>query len=598
MIRFNTIALLAALASQAISAQAPLSKGELELLNKARERSSALLEADRGGPSEILSVGSGAACDFSSLGAALTAAQSNAEIRLESGSYSGPFVAGDKSLELIGGYPDCSSSQPSGQSILDGNNSATVLTLLSQNDSTSIELENLIIRNGSGSGLAGGLDIRGGLVVILRNVSIRSSATASNGGGMRVAHSTDTSGAVVLMLDQSSIGQNSATDNGGGMACIGDGGAQHIVIFDSGLIGNNDAGENGGGVYASNCAFVSLAGGFLQGIVGNSATRGGGLYGTNNSQMTLDGTAPGFITPGDPFSSANLIGNDANMGISAVYITGSDSRFRAVDSDIAQHDGFVILAEDGAEVVIERGPDTDCRRYESSLSPAPCSRLRDNTGRLIRVEGESTSVRITQTFVQHYTPQSSFVIPVFELDGFDVQTGQHTMELEGVVMDVNLNGQPLFWTSGNSEVNMAWSTINGTSNDRPDDVPRFPVFFGASTTNVRSSLIWIPDTELASSNSPLDLDCTIASELDSVSQSTRSVVADPMFLDPENGDFHLHPDSPAVDFCDDSVSQPQYADMDNETRGIPNSAAGVSTPFDIGADEMLDRIFADRFQSP
>lgn len=600
MNRIRTIALLATLASQSIAAQTPLSNSEMELLNKARERSSALLEAERGGPSEILTVGSGAACDFSSLGTALSAAQPAAEIRLEGGNYSGPFVTGEKNLNLIGGYPDCTSSQPSGQSILDGNDSATVLTLLSPNDSTTIELENLIIRNGSGGSLAGGLDIAGGLVVILRNVAIRSSTTASNGGGMRVAHSSDTSGAVVIMLDQSSIGQNSATDNGGGIACIGDGGAQHVVIFDSGVIGNNDAGENGGGVYASNCAFVSLAGGFLQGIVGNSATRGGGLYGTNNSQLTLDGTAPGFLTPGDPLSSANLIGNDATSIGQAVYIAGSDSRFRAVDADIAQHSGNVIQAQEGAEVVIERGPDTDCQRFESSLSPAPCSRFRQNTGRLIRVAGENTSsVRITRTFIEHDSLQATtFIFPVFELDGFDVQTGQHTMELEAVVMDINLNGQPLFWPIGNSTVNLTWSTINGSSSDRPDDGPRFPVFLAGGTVNVRSSVIWIPDTELAGSNSQMDVDCTIASELDSISQPTRSLVADPMFLDPENGDFHLHPDSPAVDFCDDSVSQPQYADMDNETRGIPNSAAGAATPFDAGADEMLEQIFADRFQAP
>jgi hypothetical protein len=215
-------------------------------LERVQPRAERLLSETRGGPSEILYVGPGGApCDHANLDDALAAAQPNAEIRLTFGPFSGPFVTGEKSLAIVGGFATCSDTVPVGRSNLVGNGSATVMTLLSSDGAASISLDNLLIEDGDGS-LAGDLDIRGGIDVVIRNVLIRLSDSDSNGGGIRVAHSTNTDGALVVMLDGTDLIDNTAADSGGGLACLGNGGQQHVVILDNGRIASNNAFRGGG----------------------------------------------------------------------------------------------------------------------------------------------------------------------------------------------------------------------------------------------------------------------------------------------------------------------------------------------------------------
>lgn len=114
---------------------------------------------------------------------------------------------------------------------------------------------------------------------------------------------------------------------------------------------------------------------------------------------------------------------------------------------------------------------------------------------------------------------------------------------------------------------------------------------------VNSSIIWQPGMYMTSHISSQDFffDCNIAHTLAFSGQISRSLAADPKFVDAPGFNYHIQPDSPAVDFCDDAVSSPLYGDIDNQTRGVPAST-GTTTPFDVGADEALDVLFADRFR--
>lgn len=591
-----------AIAAVGLIAQATQAESALE---RAKDRAERLLAADRGEPSEILYVGAGGApCDYADLDDALVAAAANAEIRIVTGTYSGPFVTGEKSLTIIGGYSSCTSSTPTSRATLTDNGASTVMTILSSDGSAGLVLRNLVFENGNNQFFSGGVDIRGGLSVVFRNVAIRQNSTSAYGGGLRVAHSTNTDGALVVFLDQSTISQNQAGD-GGGIACLGTGGSQHVVIFDSGAVADNQAQNRGGGVFAENCTFVSLAGGFIQGIIGNDASsRGGGIYGHAGSQISLQGTAPGFLTPGNPEASAILSNNSAEFG-GGVRVEGPGTRFTAIDADIARNTAFLGAAIDarlGAKVVVKRGASTDCRRFETALSPAPCSRIRNNDSpnHIVTLYDENTSAEITQTFIHgNMAGDGGSSAVLFDIGG--AETGSTlTATIEGSVIHDNESSFFLFWVRGRAALDIEWSSVadNAVSN------VSIGALFGNDENGqsgyppirINSSIVWQPGSTISEPEGAENFffDCNIAHDIAIPGQVSRSLAADPLFVDPLDGNYHVREDSPAVDFCDESVSSSQEPDMDGEQRGV-SVTPGTSTPFDAGADEALDRIFADRF---
>jgi hypothetical protein len=572
-------------------------------LERVQERAERLLSNHRGGPSEILYVGpGGGSCDYADLDNALAAAAPGAEIRLTTGPFTGPFIAGEKSLTLVGGFVSCGDPSPVGRTTLTGDDTSTVVTLLSADGSASFELQNLLIEDGNGSALAGGLDIRGGITVLMRNVLIRLNSTASDGGGLRVAHSSNTEGALVVLLDQTDIQNNVSSNLGGGVACLGGGGQQHVVVLDNGRIAGNNA-NRGGGVYAENCTFVSLAGGPGQGIDLNLAQNGGGIYATDGSQVALDGTAPGFLTPGNPEDSALLAGNRAVSDGGGVYLTGATTTFRAVDADIAANeaqDGAAIYSIEGAGVTVERGPDTDCRRFDSPGSPAPCSRIRGNVSDqffTILVSGDGAEGRISQTFIHDNETGSSINSPLIRIYS-DVGGDSSRLELEGVVIHDNDVNLVLVETWNDSFLEVLWSTVadNVLGGMSPPLFQTWTETGAAPEQRIFSgTIVYQPGLPVANSQDSQSLFffCSIAHELGFPGQISQSIAADPEFLDAAADNYHISAESPAVDFCAEGSWPPAYPDIDGQTRGV--ATANPSTPFDAGADEALDRIFADRF---
>jgi hypothetical protein len=83
---------------------------------------------------------------------------------------------------------------------------------------------------------------------------------------------------------------------------------------------------------------------------------------------------------------------------------------------------------------------------------------------------------------------------------------------------------------------------------------------------------------------------------------TSVVAVDPRFAAPAQGDLHLHPQSPAVDFCNIAAYAPAHGDGDGQARGFdlgsnPNGTPGVPGGlFDLGFDEVRP-LFADGFET-
>jgi hypothetical protein len=93
--------------------------------------------------------------------------------------------------------------------------------------------------------------------------------------------------------------------------------------------------------------------------------------------------------------------------------------------------------------------------------------------------------------------------------------------------------------------------------------------------------------------------CAVAFETSDLPPDNTAVIdADPRFRDPDSGDYHLIPNSPALDFCDQDGYTPAHGDMDDESRPSdwPFVANGRG-PYDLGADESFDRtLFGDGFE--
>jgi len=66
---------------------------------------------------------------------------------------------------------------------------------------------------------------------------------------------------------------------------------------------------------------------------------------------------------------------------------------------------------------------------------------------------------------------------------------------------------------------------------------------------------------------------------------------DPLFVDPDAGDYHLGTASPVVDRCGAGQSH----DFENDPR--PSVAVRPDTPYDMGADEHVFCLLCDGFES-
>ena len=555
--------------------------------------------AQRGTP--VIYVGSGPNCDTADLGSALSNAASGSEIRLQNETFNGNFAIASKDLVVIGGFEDCTANMPAFSSTLDGtgNGGNTVLDIFDVGDSDgswTVELENLNIVNGNESSVferGGGLHIEDDFLVTLTDVVIRNNQSATDGGGIQITGNTGTS---LFIFGDTIIDNNSAGD-GGGIACIGPQ-DQLGVIIDTASIFSNSA-SRGGGIFSENCLVASHAGGFFQGIFNNEASSGGGIAALGASEIALIGASPGFLVEGDPKTSAFLIGNSADSrGGGAWLLEGStmDSIDGRIEGNSAQRGGGVDIGLDSTFTMTRSDNGSDCSAFRSGDALARCSSLEDNSagfvGGAFATGNSSSTATISQTFIAGNSA---------DLNASVAELSAGTVSLEGNVIRDN-PGNQLFRQFAGSELELAWSTVadNTPDNGTPPLVEIRASSGIAAITRLFSTIFWNAGRDVVgidtSGGSAFDLtaDCLVSHELGSIGSASRSIVADPMFDDPANDDYHIAHNSPAVDLCDDA-NAPAEEDLDDQPRGFVTD--NPATPFDVGADETQGIVFSDGFES-
>lgn len=604
-----------------------------------REEDLLLEQSVRAVNAAIITVGTGAHCDYSSLSDALAAASDGDTIRLtKNGDYLGQtYLLQNFSGELTirGGYESCASNDRSGRTKLDANSTGRLFNINRSSADTGplmdIRLMDLeLVRGDAGDGYlwgGGGLLVNGPpgrLRVTLENVWVTNNRTNTIGGGIHVRMNADRSGTSlpILTLDNDSfVAQNKAGEDGGGIACSSNGffpGAETLIRLGAGGIVNNEADGHGGGLFLDGCRNVWVYGGLsnnpLAAIVMNTAgERGGGVAMINQSVATITGNSFGEF--GDNQAGAAILGNEAQYGGGIYMDTESTLSLFDVylENNMAHSTGGGAYSK-YSNLRIRRSENEPCQPV-SGLHTPRCSYVRGNKGgghsdQARALEHRHGHLEISRTIISGHAYDS----PTGDERGFVIVLRDASSVIEGALFQGNHARRGIFHLWDDSDLKVSWSTFAKNANT---SIVRMRN--GSNKVQLLGSIMHDVNTsgnptklftfyQGVAGDHDLLVDCVIAAQPQGdlpISAHYYSEI-DPHYVDADNGDFHLAHNSPAIDYCD-GYHAPEHRDLDGNERGVPHMGPTPIAPpnpypggtFDLGAYEMhyvSDKIFSDRFE--
>lgn len=537
------------------------------------------LSASQGAKAAIIHVGGAGDCDANSLGAAVTQAAATSEadeIRLNIGeapTYENTalvltdFGTGAKgALTFAGGFSGCSDTTPSlAQAEIRGTAGEPVVTIGSSSASSVVTFRTVSLLNSGTHGLV----ISGNSTVTMDK------ARSDNHGGSGVRIS---SGAWLDVVNGTLIRHNTTSEWGGGIHCNN----ATVILNGSSIWENSAASGGGGGIYASNCSVE-----VLKSIVsGNTAIDGGGIYADQGSDITITGDADVR-----PTISNNTVTDDGgavyakNPGTS-IFVT--NGRF---DGNEAVSRGGALFISEGALLILN-ADESSCTSYTR------CSTMLGNTmsaggiGTALFAGSGSTSY-IAHTYLERNDGGDSLIYvtnagTAVYLEGLSIwnnavpflQDVRDSAFLSSAYISGAHNQYDASGTSTDADV----LQVSGATVEMYSSVYQGGSFLGTSGLSGRCLM--------ASISTPL------VSGVDHFTLNSA-----PGFIDAPGGNLRLNSGSPAVDYCDESAYSSIWKDIDMQSRGVdlsanPNGSPGVSGGlFDLGFDEVVDAVFADRFEN-
>jgi len=561
----------------------------------------------------IYRVGIGAGCTHASIQGAVGAAFSSAEadvIRIsQTQSYTQQSILIDQvqgALVLAGGFATCQSNAPTpgARTQLNGNGNLSVVRI---NETRTVELDDLDIQGGRGTGSGGGVYVTGsdGAVLALGNTLVRSNQGAS-GGGIAVFNTDADSGvgAMQLLLFGSSAALNNSAIIGGGIQCSG----ATVMLFDQSHVSFNASSDNGGGIHAQNCR-VELRSSGVNGIVLLSNTASG-----NGGGMYLGGArSQGDIYTIDPYKPARIYNNSARQG--GALAVADDAQLRlfetSIEENTASAGGGAILLQPGAHA-------TGDTRFlmQGTIAGAPaaavecadpeaCNRVYGNRamngstpqpGSAILVDAAaSTSAHATfrgtrlemnngETLSRHLDARGQV-----SFDGAllvrNIASGV-LLDARGAANSLVVSASTIAW---NNMMSNGRGVIAGSGSCDIDND-----YLG---THLYRSIIWQethPLLEAIGGIQPVCFRYLIGNDFSGFPASSDRLVANPSLANPVGANFELALDSPALDFAPAQPINstrnggPRVFDMDDHANRLG--------PQDLGAYEYVtDLIFASGF---
>lgn len=518
-------------------------------------------------------------CDYTNLATAITNAVDGDQLLLETGTFLGTsgfnFNITSIGLTIRGGYPNCTAQVPTGRTVLRGGGGDTVVEIGGPGSFT-VGLQNLIVTGGEDdSDDGGGIQISGDMDVFLLNVQV-SGNSSERGGGIFI----DGSAGATLSIENTAVQTNTGTLAGGGIYCQNDG---LVMLTAQTQVMSNSTSGDGGGIWLGSGCHLDLYGSPIDNenfilVQSNLADGdGGGLY-IDGAFVNGTGGRHGTIR-----IEGNTAGRNTSFGVGGgFYITGSQARFDLdrgllFDNRADQGGGFYAQGATVEVTLTQFGP------CASDFPNALCSEIGGNhagfAAGMAVVDGAFADIELT--LIQGNSSEGPGEAPI----AFVASGGE--LIIEGSL--IFNNGIP---TGSGSGIVDTGGRVQSHSSTWIDNYGLDELFLVGGTFTGRASLFDADAGGLFTlmGGAQWSLDCAVYGPgLSLPPGGTQLVQAELGLVDPPSRNYHLRPDSPAIDLCFNSAPSLDR-DMDYGLRT-------VGFGHDAGADEYDVQIFRDGFES-
>lgn len=564
----------------------------------------------------IYRVGSGAGCTHSTIQSAIDAAVASAaddEIHLGASAYPDQalqILGAEGRLALIGGYADCAAAEPTGgaRTMLGGTSTQSVVRISASAD---VRLWHLDIQAGHATDFGGGVrftTVTAASLDLLDTLVRNNEARAGGGIAIENGNPDVTAEQVRLSLrgDSNVLGnvarnEGGTTFGGGGIHCT----RASVQIADSSHVSQNRTETHGGGIHADDCR-IEIGSRGIGGAVlwaNHASANGGGLF-ARGPLATID------IYTVDPTQPARVVGNSAYYGSALQLRDGANARL--FDVNIEANTGSVrgvVYVDTVADApapesifVMRGGIDGAPAGAVACAEPEACNRIAGNTApygwvSVIDLRGRSAQAGSATAFLLGTRIEGN--------TGADqmLRIAPGILVAEGMLVVGNTADALIGEAEGT--LTIADSTITGNTFRPGTAVVQARGDCDEGTdggTRIERSIIWQPGLSLiaADPGHPLQTDCfthLVGNDFGALPAAGDRIVADPWFVDPGTGNYHLSPASPALDFApaDEYGTTRDRGPRVFDLPGSPNRFG----PQDLGAYErVLDAIFDSGFEFP
>ncbi|RLC76758.1 MAG: hypothetical protein DRJ03_28025 [Chloroflexi bacterium] len=454
-------------------------------------------------------------------------------IRVAQGVYTENLTIGI-SVTLEGGYEASGWTRSiiQHETIVDGSSSGTVILLVPGSNGS--VLDGFTVRNGQTAENGGGIYVLAVAQVTIQNCTVISNSANKSGGGIGVWWPEATS----VVIRDTRVLSNAASEYGGGIE-MSNGAVATIVGSD---IVSNTAGDAGGGISVDNGSTATITGNHVLSNTTNGWGSGGILV-TDNALATIHSNEIGWNTGGG--------GIRVNAG-SVVTVT-------------ANH----IHANEGGG--LDAGLHSTVGVYSNTIA---------NNENMVYGGG---GLRLTDHVTA--TVDGNVIVNNGASSGGGIAMDDSVVTITNNVIASNYgpdgDGIIVWDGSGVADVNLINNTIisNATDGICVGDgavLARNNIFYGNGGAGICK---YKPGAIVTSDHNAFWNNVRVSD----VPTGTGSILADPLFVDTANGDYHLLADSPCID-AGTGTNAP-LIDFEGDARPLDGDLDGTPV-VDIGADEF------------